>query len=165
MPRPAAAPLPAGAAAGTAGGAVPATGLPAGTLVLTLEGALPVEHLTPGDRIVTRAGAVRLRGIAVTLLRDAAMVALAPGALGQNRPGRPLLLPAAQPVLLRDWRAPALFGAAQALVPVARLVDGRFLRAVTLAQVRLFAPDLGLAAVIYADGVAVAVAPAAAVAA
>jgi hypothetical protein len=135
-------------------------GLPAGTLVLTLDGALPVEHLTPGDRIVTRRGAAVLRGVTVTVARDAAMIAVAEGALGHDRPGRPLMLPADMRVLVRDWRAKALYGAAQALVPVARLADGTYLRTVTVAEVRLFALDLGGEAVVYADGVEVAMAPA-----
>lgn len=135
-------------------------GLTAGTLILTLDGALPVEHLVPGDRIVTRRGAVALRSVVSRAVRGAAMVAVAEGALGHDRPGRPLLLPAATRVLVRDWRARALFGAAQVLVPVARLVDGAFLRHVTCAELRLFALDLGDDAVVYAEGVEVAMAPA-----
>jgi hypothetical protein len=88
------------------------------------------------------------------------MVAVAEGALGHDRPGRRLMLPAAMRVLVRDWRAKALCGAAQALIPVARLADGAFLAPVTVAEVRLFALDLGGEAVVYAEGVAVAMAPA-----
>lgn len=131
----------------------PLTGLPLGTLVMTLDGALPVEHLSPGDRVITRAGALRLRGITVTVAQDADIVAVAQGALGHDRPGRALMLPAAQPVLVRDWRARALFGADAAVVPVARLVDGQFLARTTLPEVRLFALDFGCDAVVYADGV------------
>ncbi|MFN6978778.1 MAG: Hint domain-containing protein [Gemmobacter sp.] len=128
-------------------------GLPMGTLVLTLDGALPVEHLGPGDRIVTRAGVRRLRAVTVTVLADAAMVAVAPGALGHDRPDRPLMLPAGQAVLLRDWRARAMFGTDAALVAVGRLADGVFLRHVRVKSVRLFALTFDAPAVIYADGV------------
>ncbi len=132
-----------------------ATGLPLGTTVMTLDGALPVEHLTQGDRIVTRAGARILRAVTATLQTDAAMVAVGAGALGHDRPGRPLLLPADQPVLVRDWRARALWGVDAALVPVARLADGEHVRRVQVAQVRLFALSFDDDAVIYADGVEV----------
>lgn len=137
----------------------PALGLPMGTTVLTLDGALPVEHLTPGDRVVTRAGVRRLAAVTVTAVRDAAMVAVAPGALGHDRPDWPLLLPAAQTVLVRDWRAQAMFGAPAALVPVARLVDGTFLVHQMVAEVRLFALHFDAPAVVYADGVEAGCAP------
>jgi hypothetical protein len=129
------------------------TGVPAGTGILTLDGSLPVEHLTPGDRVITRRGAMRLLAVSVTVVRDAAMMRIAPGALGHDRPDRPLHLPARQPVLLRDWRAPALFGMGQAMVPAARLADGAFVAPVTLPEVRLFALHFDAAEVIYADGV------------
>jgi hypothetical protein len=130
-----------------------------GTSVMTLDGALPVEHLSPGDRVVTRAGVRRLAAVTVTVVRDAAMVAVAPGALGHDRPDRALMLPAAQPVLLRDWRAQAMYGAPAALVPVGRLADGTFLEHRTVAEVRLFALHFDAPAVAYADGVEVGCAP------
>jgi hypothetical protein len=129
------------------------TGVPAGTGILTLDGLLPAEHLTPGDRVITRRGASRLRALSVTLVQDAAMIRIAPGALGHDRPDRPLHLPAGQPLLLRDWRAAALFGAAQAMVPAARLADGGFVVPVTLPEVRLFALHFDAPEVVYADGV------------
>lgn len=105
------------------------TGLLGGTIVLTLDGELPVEYLSPGDRIITRdSGMARLSG----LVRQPAtlpLVDFAAGSLGDTRPDRNLTLPTAQRVLVRDWRARALFGAAQALVPAAALVDGEFVRA------------------------------------
>lgn len=131
------------------------TGLAMGTSVLTLQGALPVEYLSVGDRVITRSGARILRGIEVAVLRDADIVTVAPGALGHDRPGAPLCLPAAQAVLLRDWRAQAIYGKAEAAVPASRLVDGEFLRAGRLAELRVFRLVFDAVETVYADGVEV----------
>lgn len=127
-------------------------GIAQGTQVLTLEGALPVEYLTPGDRIVTRMGARRLEAIELGRAEDR-VIRVAPGVLGHDRPERALLLGPGARVLLRDWRARAIFGAAQALVPVSRLVDGQFVTVQTRPGLRLFSLRLADYAVIYADGV------------
>lgn len=132
--------------------AVPDYGLTAGTQVLTMDGALPVEYLTPGDRILTRSGVRRLASMEMTRIVNARMVRLAPAVLGSGRPGAELLLPASQPVLIRDWRAKALYGAAQVLVVAGRLCDGEFIKAEIAADVRLFTLKLDGPAVIYAGG-------------
>lgn len=129
------------------------TGVAMGTRVLTLQGALAVEYLEPGDRVITRAGARTLRAVESLVLRDAAVVTVAAGALGHDRPEAPLCLPAGQPVMLRDWRAQALYGCREAAVPAARLVDGEFLRAESRAELRLFRLVFDAPEVIYADGV------------
>jgi len=101
-------------------------GLPGAALIMTLAGERPVAGLRPGDRIVTRdSGTAVLRALRG---RHASgpMVHVRAGSLGHARPGRDTLLPAGQPVLVRDWRARALFGAPRALVPARRLVDGTF---------------------------------------
>lgn len=103
-------------------------GLAAGTAVLTLDGDLPVEFLSPGDRVITRdSGGAVLRDVRVRHVRCRAM-AVSAGSLGHNRPEEDMILPAAQRILVRDWRAEALFGAKQALVPVSRLADGQYVR-------------------------------------
>jgi hypothetical protein len=103
-------------------------GIAAGTTVLTLDGELPVEFLSPGDRVITRdSGMAVLRDIRVRRVRCRA-VAISAGSLGHTRPDEDMILPAAQRILVRDWRAEALFGATQALVPVARLADGQYIR-------------------------------------
>lgn len=136
------------------------TGIAMGTRVMTLQGALPVEFLSPGDRVITRSGARVLRDISVTVLHDADVVQVAAGALGHDRPEAPMCLPAGQPVVLRDWRAQALYGTREAAVPVARLVDGEFLRQTRVAELRLFRLGFDAAEVIYADGVELACQPA-----
>jgi hypothetical protein len=60
-------------------------------------------------------------------------------------------------VLLRDWRARALYDRDQAQVPVARLADGEHISA-TAATVRLFRLEFAQDEVIYAGGLEAAVA-------
>lgn len=130
------------------------SGLALGAQVATLEGMLPVEYLSPGDRIVTRAGARVLRGLS-TLPLVTQLVCIAPGALGHDRPTGALMLGAGTQVLVRDWRAQAMFGTAQALVAVARLVDGHFVTRVADVRTRLFTLHFDAPEVIYAEGVEV----------
>jgi hypothetical protein len=134
-------------------GAVTPMAIAPGTTVLTLAGALPVEHLYPGDKLITRHGARALAGIErVTLPAGMAIVELTQNALG-GRPDRDLWLPAAQRVLIRDWRAKALYGQAQACVPVGQLADGEYIRLSDLAQdVTGFALRFGRPEVFYANG-------------
>lgn len=134
-------------------------GLPVGVQVLTLQGAMPVEFLSPGDKVITRSGARSLRAIDVAVIPEAEVVHVSAGALGHDRPGQPLCLPAAQPVLVRDWRAKALFGAATATVPAARLIDGEFLRPGKVPGLRVVRLCFDATETVYADGVEVVCAP------
>lgn len=126
--------------------------LPEGAEVLTLDGALPVEYLGAGDRIITRAGARRLAGIHVTVLRPADVLRVGAGTLAHDRPADALHLLPDQPVLLRDWRARALCGAREALVPLHRLADGEYIRAERLAELRLFHLEFAEHVILYAGG-------------
>jgi hypothetical protein len=103
------------------------TGILPGTIVLTARGEQVVEALKPGDRIITRdAGFIPLRGISVSKARVRTYRILA-GSLGHTRPEEDLDLPAGQKILVRDWRAKALFGKTQALAEVETLTDGEFI--------------------------------------
>lgn len=104
-------------------------GLPIGATVFTLCGALPVEALYPGDRIITRdAGAQVLLDIRRhDVTDDMKMVKVTRHALG-GKPTKDMVLNAEQRVLIRDWRAQALYGTPTARVPLSRLVDGEFVR-------------------------------------
>jgi len=128
-------------------------GLPPCATVLTLDGALPIDHLYTGDRLITRKGACEVTGIErMTLPAGSRIVTIRKDALG-GRPDRDMWLPAGQKVLLRDWRAKALYGQAQACVPVAQLVDGEFLRLEETTETReLFALSFGRPEILYADG-------------
>lgn len=124
----------------------------AGTLVLTLDGELPVEHLTPGDRIITRtSGTARLFRLRHRRLMVEA-VSIAHGTLGNARPDRDVVLPARQEILVRDWRASALFGASQALVPACRLIDGTYIRSLGRQKLDLFELHFETPQILYADG-------------
>ncbi len=102
-------------------------GIVAGTLVHSLDGDLPAEYLSPGDRIITRnSGAAQL----VAIERDTVLekaVEFLPGAMGHDTPSDGVILPASQPVLLRDWRAKVMFGQPQAVAPAGVLVDHGFI--------------------------------------
>ena len=133
--------------------AAPAVGgFVAGTQIMTLDGALPVEFLSPGDRIVTRAGVRKLTGVSVRAVKDVAMVRIGAGTLGHDRPREATLVPADQMILIRDWRAKALYGADQILIPAARLIDGEMICREDAAEIRLFTLEFDCDAVVYADG-------------
>ena len=131
---------------------LPLQAMISGTPVLTLEGELPVEYLQPGDRILTRAGARRLRQVEVTVVQNARVIHIAHGTLGVDRPVHDLTVSAAQQILIRDWRAKAMFGTTQALIPATRLVDGEYIRAETVAEARFFTLSFDEDTVIYAGG-------------
>ncbi|WP_323765491.1 Hint domain-containing protein [Marinovum sp.] len=145
-------------------GSAPATvvsGLLAGTRLWTMEGDLPVQYLSPGDRIITRdSGMVRLGSVT---LREVSCVTvrIKAGSQGHTRPEDDLVLPATQPVLVRDWRAQALFGASQVMVPISRLVDGQFVTLGARETLRLIELRFDRPHILYADGIEIACATAA----
>lgn len=123
-----------------------------GTTVLTLDGALPVEFLNAGDRVITRnAGAAVLKSTHHYRAR-VHLVAIKAGTLGNSRSDSDALLPAGQEVLVRDWRASALFGAPRALVAAERLADGQFIRAIGTREVNLVALTFDGPHILYGDG-------------
>ena len=142
------------------GHAAPAEGVIAGTMVLTLDGELPVQFLAPGDRVITRSGARVLTGIEVSVLHGAEMVRISASALGHDRPEADLFVAPSQPILVRDWRAKALYGTDVAMVPAQRLADGDYIRKETVAEVRLFTLRFAREEVVYAGGLELACAPA-----
>jgi hypothetical protein len=135
-------------------------GMAPGTEILTADGALPVEYLAEGDRIVTRSGLRVLRSVSVQVVRHAAMVQLGVDTLGVGRPDHDVLVAAGQTILIRDWRAQALFGTPQALVPACRLVDGSLIRAQARANLRIYTLHFDATEVIYAGGLELSCAPA-----
>ncbi len=133
----------------------PACGIAAGTAVLTRDGEIPVDWLMAGDRVITRdTGLATLLAVESRVVPQAGLVRVRAGALGAGRPGHDLLLAPDQPVLLRDWRARAMFGPPQVRVPVAALLEGEGIAAVGAGgELRLFTLVLADPHVIYADGV------------
>ncbi len=127
-------------------------GIARGTIVLTLDGALPVEHLMPGDRIITRnSGSATLSALRChSAPRPTCLIR--PNVLGFGRPEGAVITSADQKILLRDWRARALWGADQVLVPVSKLVDGEFITDAGLSETPLFELLFESPQVIYAGG-------------
>ncbi|WP_371059357.1 Hint domain-containing protein [Rhodosalinus sp. 5P4] len=135
-------------------------GIPAGAIVYSKDGELPVEYLCPGDRIITRdRGLATLR--AVTWRRARMRRIRFPArVMGQLRPIRDTALPGCQGVLIRDWRAKALYGAEQAIIPAARLVDGTCVTDEGVAEWTLFTLKFDSPHIVYADGLELAAASA-----
>ncbi|MCA0872395.1 Hint domain-containing protein [Seohaeicola saemankumensis] len=136
----------------------PETGFVTGTIVLTMDGEMPVEFLSPGDRVITRdSGMARLQTIARST-RRIRVVSIAAGSLGDTRPDQDLILPAAQQVLIRDWRAKAMFNARQALVRAEALIDGEFIRDLGEQDITLHQLRFAGSHIVYAGGLELAAA-------
>ena len=131
-----------------------------GTQVMTLDGDLPVEFIAPGDRVITRNGMRKVVAVEVTLVENARVVCISCDSLGVGRPAEDLVVSPNQPVLIRDWRAMALYGKAEAMIPAARLCDGEFIRGEILAEARFVTLRFVGPEVIYAGGMELACAPA-----
>ena len=129
-----------------------AGGLTLGTKVMTMDGELPVEFLCPSDRIITRAGVRKLVSVAMRKQNSVDLVRIGAGTLGFDRPCTETLVPLHQMILIRDWRAQALYGAAQALVAAGRLVDGTLIRKEAVVEARIFTLSFETDVVIYAGG-------------
>ena len=125
-------------------------GLAIGTSVLSLDGMLPVEYLHPGDSVITRTGARKLVAIEISVVQNARVIRISAGVLGKDRPADDMIVTPNQPILIRDWRAQALTGAKVALIPAARLVDGEYIRAEVLPELRLYTLRFDEDVVIYA---------------
>lgn len=124
----------------------------AGTIVLTLEGALPVEYLSPGDRIITRDSGMAVLGSIRRNRQRTRLVAVSAQSFGKGHPEGDILLPARHEILVRDWRAQALFGVSRALVPVDRLADGEHVRLVGTRDVDLVELGFDAPHILYAGG-------------
>lgn len=127
-------------------------GIVAGSIIFTSDGEIPVEYLTPDDRIVTRdAGMIALR--AVTSRRIfAPAVSIKAGSFGATRPEHNIIVPAAQNVLIRDWRAQSMFGKPQTVVQAGQLIDGEFVTDLGSRDMVLFDLTFDKPHVIYSDG-------------
>jgi len=132
------------------------TGFLAQSIILTLDGEKPVGDIKPGDRVITRDSGMALVKAVHRHNIVTSAVHIAAGSLGDTRPDRDVTLPAGQMVLVRDWRAAALFGAPQALVPAERLVDGEFVRREEAVRMTVCVLEFDRAHILYVDGLEVA---------
>ncbi|MGL4321945.1 MAG: Hint domain-containing protein [Paracoccaceae bacterium] len=126
-------------------------GMAQGTVVLTADGLLPVEFLAPGDRIITRDGLRVLVDVSVHVMVGE-VVRISASSQGHARPEEDVILGCDQALLIRDWRAKALYGAAQAMVPVARMVDGELIRREKTNGLRMYVLEFASPVVVYAGG-------------
>jgi len=134
------------------GAIVQASGFAAGSIVMTLDGEKLVEDLRPGDRVITRdTGMAILNDISTSTLCTR-MVRVQAGSLGHTRPVRDVVLPAGQSILIRDWRAEAMFNARRALVQASQLIDGEFITDEGEAEMTLYALEFDAPHVVYVDG-------------
>ncbi len=132
------------------------SGLLAESIILTLAGEMRVGDVLPGQRIVTRGnGTAIVRSLRRRQVRTEAIRVRA-GSLGDTRPDRDTILPAGQGILIRDWRARALFAAQQAIVPAGRLVDGEFITRLGPTHLTLCEIAFDHLQVLYVDGLEVA---------
>ena len=128
------------------------SGMAAGTSILTLDGAIPVEFLTEGDRVITRDGVRQLRAITAEVIH-VRPCRISASALGHDRPEQDLTVAPDQPILLRDWRAKAMFGRATVLVPARRLVDGQHIQqAERASDLRVYHLAFDTPQTVYANG-------------
>ena len=132
-----------------------AMGLAFGSTVLTAQGERAVETLAPGDRIITRDGIRRLTA-AITDELTGTVVRVSASALGHDRPDADVMLAPGQLLLLRDWRAQALYGTSTALVPVSRLVDGEYISTEDTATIQVITLCFDSPCVIYVHGLEIA---------
>lgn len=102
------------------------TGLLGGCNVLTMKGYVPISELEVGDRIITRNGLRVLRELAVTTHTFRA-ISVGKGTLGYSRPTTAMLMAPDQEVMVRDWRAEVLFGRDAVIIPIERMVDGKYI--------------------------------------
>lgn len=127
-------------------------GFPVGTQLLTDHGPVAVEALGPGDMVITRnGGAQPIRALETATCKVRA-IRFSAGCFGRGGPVCDMLLPDAQPVLIRDWRARALFGQSQAMVCAGQLVDDTFIHDIGPRRLVLYRLDLGRARVVQGFG-------------
>ena len=133
------------------GSALHLGGLVEGTEVLTARGLVKVEDIAAGMRLVTRErGLQRVAFATQRLLPHAEVVRITPEALGASSEGSPIFVAPSQRVLLKDWRAKAMFGRARALVSVRKLIDGELIKRLDMRNARLFSLHFEASLILYA---------------
>lgn len=124
--------------------------LTADTLVMTPEGPRPAYMLKSGDRVVSRdSGTVRIDQTRFTasLTRTITFSAASCGA------DHDLILPASQPIWLRDWRALVFAKRKPAAVAAFELIDEEFVRDLGHQALDLVHLQFSQPQVIYAGGI------------
>lgn len=134
-------------------------GFPVGCPILTADGVLPVEYLSAGDRIVTRNGGMTQLTAITASTHTTRAVKITENAFAPQGPEQDVLLPADQPILVRDWRAQKMFGQDQAMTTAAQLVDGDLITDIGPRRLVLFKLEFDRPRVVYASGIELGTAP------
>lgn len=128
-------------------------GVVEGADILTMVGYVPVSTLKPGDRIITRRGVRVLRDVTVQTAHFRAVL-IGPSTLGFSRPAEQMRLAPGQEILVRDWRAQAMFGESSIVLPIERLIDETHIKQDAAARDhKIFALEFDMPEIIYVDGV------------
>jgi hypothetical protein len=128
------------------------TGITADARVVTMDGIKPVQSLRVGDRLISRGnGAVSLRRVERQSFVTPAVYVMA-GSFGHYQTDRDTLLPAAQPVCVRDWRARLIARSSSLIIPAAALVDCEFVRNIGFVPLTVYRLFCDVPQVLYADG-------------
>jgi len=127
-------------------------GITSNANIVTMNGLRCVQNLRVGDRLVTRdQGAVPIRSIQQHSIVTRTVYIIA-GSIGHSQPDRDTLLPAAQMVHVRDWRARIFGKTDRMLVAASALVDGEYVRDIGFMPLTLYRVICDLPQIIYADG-------------
>lgn len=130
-----------------------------GATLLTMDGDIPVEFLSAGDRVITRnSGQVQVSAVTRSS-QELGAVEIRAGSLGDTRPDHDLVVPETQLILIRDWRAQAMFGARQAAVPAFELIDNEFIRDLGKREMAMCHLHFDRPYVLYAGGLELCTAP------
>ncbi|MEP0961910.1 MAG: Hint domain-containing protein [Roseobacter sp.] len=120
--------------------------------VVTTKGLQAVQNLNVGDRLITRGNGI----VPIEALEQQSIIAPAvyfiAGSLGHYPSNRDSLLPAGQPVLVRDWRANILATKSEVLATAESLIDGEFVRNLGLQTMSLYRIFCKTSQILYADG-------------
>lgn len=107
----------------------------AGTMIRTVSGEVAVEDLVVGDMVMTADhGAQPVRWVGrrrANATRDLAPVRIKAGALGEQNPAQDLLVSPWHRVLVSSWKAQALYGESEVLIPARDLVNDSTIRVAT----------------------------------
>ncbi len=128
------------------------SGIVWGAPVITTRGKRSVQDLKAGDLVITRShGVVSIDRIEQSSLVARAIYVIA-GSIGHLHVNRDTMLPAGQPVLIRDWRARALAGRREVVASVDCLVDGEYIRDIGYHPMTVFRIFCRKPQILYADG-------------
>lgn len=129
-------------------------GLAAGTLILTAKGTIKIEDMAAGDRVVTRdAGIQSVSMITERIMSNGEVLRVSPAAVGRPEDGTELIVTTSQRLVLRDWRAKAMFGRSVALVSAWRLIDGEYVRKAKAKNLRIFSLHFDALRVVYSGDI------------